>query len=142
MKKGGLCEEGDVHLFGISKRMWSVVLRVMDVICDLDGLRVLVMVCVCVCPQNEQESGEEDDGDNDGFFVPHGYLSEGEGQSSEEEGESGDGVKIVEEAKSPATVCVGCSQQWSCDIIGAHAYMYMASRSICNSHQIITLVHP
>ena len=43
--------------------------------------------------------------------MPHGYLSEGEGQSSEEEeeeeGESGDGAKI-EEAKDPANVCVCC----------------------------------
>ena len=31
------------------------------------------------------ESGDDEEGDNDGFFVPHGYLSEGEGQSSGEE---------------------------------------------------------
>ena len=44
-------------------------------------------VCVCVhCPQGEEESGEEaEDEDEDGFFVPHGYLSEDEGEKSDSE---------------------------------------------------------
>ena len=34
--------------------------------------------------QDEGESGEEDEED-DGFFVPHGYLSDGEGETSDGE---------------------------------------------------------
>ena len=34
---------------------------------------------------DEEEVPEEDDDDRDGFFVPHGYLSEGEGCDDEEE---------------------------------------------------------
>ena len=35
-------------------------------------------------PQNEEDSGEDSEED-DGFFVPHGYLSEGEGEQSDGE---------------------------------------------------------
>ena len=35
-------------------------------------------------PQNEEDSGEDSEED-DGFFVPHGYLSEGEGEHSDGE---------------------------------------------------------
>ena len=34
--------------------------------------------------QDEGESGEEEE-EEDGFFVPHGYLSEGEGEMSDGE---------------------------------------------------------
>lgn len=34
--------------------------------------------------QDEGESGEEEEED-DGFFVPHGYLSDGEGETSDGE---------------------------------------------------------
>ena len=46
-----------------------------------------VCMCVCVCvvvTQDEGESGEDDE-DDDGFFVPHGYLSDGEGEISDGE---------------------------------------------------------
>ena len=51
------------------------------------GLIYSVCVCVCVCvvvTQDEGESGEDDE-DDDGFFVPHGYLSDGEGEISDGE---------------------------------------------------------
>ena len=37
-------------------------------------------------PQNDDEDDEEEDNDeeNDGFFVPHGYLSDDEGLSDED----------------------------------------------------------
>ena len=41
--------------------------------------------------QDEEEPAVvegEDDEDDDGFFVPHGYLSEGEGDVSEQEMEA------------------------------------------------------
>ena len=33
--------------------------------------------------QEEEEGAEEDLDEDDGFFVPHGYLSDGEGDLSE-----------------------------------------------------------
>ena len=41
-----------------------------------------------MCAQGDDDSGEEsaEEGDEDGFFVPHGYLSEDEGERSESEG--------------------------------------------------------
>lgn len=33
---------------------------------------------------NDNDGGENDDDDEDGFFVPHGYLSDGEGALEEE----------------------------------------------------------
>ena len=47
-------------------------------------------VCVCVCVQGEEkekEDGEEDEEDNDGFLVPHGYLSDDERDGSDLEQE-------------------------------------------------------
>ena len=49
-------------------------------------------MCVCVwflvCVQGgEDDSGEESAEEEDGFFVPHGYLSEDEGERSGPEGE-------------------------------------------------------
>ena len=35
--------------------------------------------------QCEGGSGEESDGEEDGFFVPHGYLSDDEGEQSDGE---------------------------------------------------------
>ena len=43
-----------------------------------------VLVCLSPHPQNEEDSGEDSEED-DGFFVPHGYLSEGEGEESDGE---------------------------------------------------------
>ncbi|XP_055778451.1 chromatin assembly factor 1 subunit A-like [Salvelinus fontinalis] len=42
--------------------------------------------------EDNDEGGENDDDDEDGFFVPHGYLSDGEGALEEEE-EGGDPEK-------------------------------------------------
>ncbi|XP_062308729.1 chromatin assembly factor 1 subunit A [Osmerus eperlanus] len=39
---------------------------------------------------DDDEGGENDDDDDDGFFVPHGYLSDGEGALVEEEEGGGD----------------------------------------------------
>ncbi|KAM4628665.1 chromatin assembly factor 1 subunit A [Polymixia lowei] len=39
--------------------------------------------------EDEEEGGDNEDDDDDGFFVPHGYLSDGEGALEEEE-EGGD----------------------------------------------------
>ena len=47
---------------------------------------------VCLSTQGEEDSGSEsaEEGEDDGFFVPHGYLSEDEGERSEsEEGPAG-----------------------------------------------------
>ena len=38
--------------------------------------------------ENEGEGGGDDEDDNDGFFVPHGYLSDDEGVDEEMEEES------------------------------------------------------
>ena len=44
--------------------------------------------------KGEEEDGEEDaDEDDDGFFVPHGYLSDDEGVE-EEDVENGDKVTV------------------------------------------------
>lgn len=34
--------------------------------------------------EDEEEGGDDDDEDDDGFFVPHGYLSDGEGALEDE----------------------------------------------------------
>lgn len=51
--------------------------------CPLVSFTLYVCVCVVVT-QDEGESGEDDE-DDDGFFVPHGYLSDGEGEISDGE---------------------------------------------------------
>jgi len=51
-----------------------------------------MVVCVCVLllvfllqgEEEEENDGEQDD-EGDGFFVPHGYLSEGEGCDDDDE---------------------------------------------------------
>ena len=43
--------------------------------------------------EGEEENEEEEEEDDDGFFVPHGYLSEGEGCEDDEEDVSGEGDK-------------------------------------------------
>ena len=50
----------------------------------------------------------EDDEDDDGFFVPHGYLSEGEGDVSEPEMEADS-----KEVCMPASACVVCANATS-----------------------------
>ncbi|MBN3315539.1 CAF1A factor, partial [Atractosteus spatula] len=47
----------------------------------------------------EEEGGDEDD-DDDGFFVPHGYLSEGEGASEEEERADPENQKVRQRLKA------------------------------------------
>ena len=48
--------------------------------------------------QGEEESGEDSDED-DGFFVPHGYLSEDEGENSDRE--AGEEVTVSWVPSSP-----------------------------------------
>ena len=46
----------------------------------------VVVPTSCLWSQDDDdEGGENDDDDDDGFFVPHGYLSDGEGALVEEE---------------------------------------------------------
>lgn len=57
--------------------------------------------------QGEEEPATiegEDEEDDDGFFVPHGYLSEGEGDVSEPEMEADS-----KEVCMPASGCVMCA---------------------------------
>ena len=55
-------------------------------------LQVLELLYVHV--QGDEDSGEESEED-DGFFVPHGYLSEDEGERSDSErGPDGDEVRV------------------------------------------------
>ncbi|ELU01556.1 hypothetical protein CAPTEDRAFT_224097 [Capitella teleta] len=69
----------------------------------------------------EASDKEDEDGDDDGFFVPHGYLSEGEGAGSEEDEVSPEKLKARQVAKARAwememgkscevlrPVCTGC----------------------------------
>ena len=48
----------------------------------------VVVPTSCLCSQDDDdevgENGENDDDDDDGFYVPHGYLSDGEGAVEEE----------------------------------------------------------
>lgn len=52
-----------------------------------------MLVLKCRCSQGEEKEGEPDGGEDsdeedDGFFVPHGYLSNDEGDCSD----SGEGI--------------------------------------------------
>ncbi|XP_048832238.1 chromatin assembly factor 1 subunit A isoform X2 [Brienomyrus brachyistius] len=49
---------------------------------------------------DEEEEGGEDDDDDDGFFVPHGYLSDGEGALEEEEGGDPEKQKVRQKLKA------------------------------------------
>lgn len=47
---------------------------------------LLLSLSLSLCCQEEKEdSGGEEADEDDGFFVPHGYLSEGEGEESGED---------------------------------------------------------
>lgn len=48
---------------------------------------------------DDDEAGEDDD-DDDGFFVPHGYLSEGEGALEDEEGGDPEKQKVRQRMKA------------------------------------------
>ena len=45
---------------------------------------VIVRAVASVSRQDDDDEAGEDDDDDDGFFVPHGYLSDGEGALEEE----------------------------------------------------------
>lgn len=80
-------------------------------------------MCITLIIQGEDDSGEDsaDDEEEDGFFVPHGYLSEDEGERSDSEG-GPTGAKMDKvKAKAKAweaefqrtcqpknAVCIGC----------------------------------
>uniref|UniRef100_A0A673WJD3 Chromatin assembly factor 1, subunit A (p150) n=1 Tax=Salmo trutta TaxID=8032 RepID=A0A673WJD3_SALTR len=49
---------------------------------------------------DNDEGGENDDDDEDGFFVPHGYLSDGEGALEEEEGGDPEKQKVHQKLKA------------------------------------------
>ncbi|XP_035636191.1 chromatin assembly factor 1 subunit A-like isoform X2 [Oncorhynchus keta] len=49
---------------------------------------------------NDNDGGENDDDDEDGFFVPHGYLSDGEGALEEEEGGDPEKQKVRQKLKA------------------------------------------
>jgi chromatin assembly factor 1 subunit A len=46
---------------------------------------VVYLHLACILQGEGDDSDHEDDEDEDGFFVPHGYLSEGEGAESDED---------------------------------------------------------
>ncbi|XP_072294778.1 chromatin assembly factor 1 subunit A isoform X2 [Eucyclogobius newberryi] len=50
--------------------------------------------------EDEEEGGEEDDDDNDGFYVPHGYLSDDEGALEEEDGGDLEKQKLQQKLKA------------------------------------------
>uniref|UniRef100_A0A8C7LH17 Chromatin assembly factor 1, subunit A (p150) n=1 Tax=Oncorhynchus mykiss TaxID=8022 RepID=A0A8C7LH17_ONCMY len=50
--------------------------------------------------EDNDEGGENDDDDEDGFFVPHGYLSDGEGALEEEEGGDPEKQKVRQKLKA------------------------------------------
>ena len=43
-------------------------------------------ICLCLQDGDDKEEDEEKETDKDGFFVPHGYLSDDEGIDQEQEG--------------------------------------------------------
>ena len=45
--------------------------------------------CLCHWASQEDDASCDEEDEDDGFFVPHGYLSEGEGEGNEEELEVG-----------------------------------------------------
>ncbi|KAF7665251.1 hypothetical protein LDENG_00149490 [Lucifuga dentata] len=50
--------------------------------------------------EDEEEGGDDDDEDDDGFFVPHGYLSDGEGALEDEEGGDLEKQKLLQKLKA------------------------------------------
>uniref|UniRef100_A0A8C6THB7 Chromatin assembly factor 1, subunit A (p150) n=1 Tax=Neogobius melanostomus TaxID=47308 RepID=A0A8C6THB7_9GOBI len=50
--------------------------------------------------EDEEEGGEEDGEDDDGFFVPHGYLSDDEGALEEEDGGDLEKQKLQQKLKA------------------------------------------
>ena len=60
------------------------------------GASVVVFIGKGFFFQGEEEAdGEEDNEDDDGFFVPHGYLSDDEGVLDEEMEDDGESDKKV-----------------------------------------------
>ncbi|XDV22298.1 hypothetical protein PO909_027222 [Leuciscus waleckii] len=49
---------------------------------------------------DDDDEGGDDDDDDDGFFVPHGYLSEGEGALEDEEGRDPEKQKVRQRMKA------------------------------------------
>ena len=54
----------------------------------------------CVCQGEDEADGEDDEEEDDGFFVPHGYLSDDEGVE-----EDGSSVEIDEKVLE-STACL------------------------------------
>ncbi|KAM3876141.1 chromatin assembly factor 1 subunit A [Diretmus argenteus] len=50
--------------------------------------------------EDEEEGGDNEDDDDDGFFVPHGYLSDGEGALEEKEGGDLEKQKVRQKLKA------------------------------------------
>ncbi|KAL2089647.1 hypothetical protein ACEWY4_014335 [Coilia grayii] len=50
--------------------------------------------------EGDDDGDDDDDDDDDGFFVPHGYLSDGEGALEEEEGGDPDKQKLRQKLKA------------------------------------------
>ena len=88
-------------------------------------------------PQNEEDSGEDSEED-DGFFVPHGYLSEGEGEHSD--GEVATATDNVSSYSSIAITHTAFKLQWNLTYSNLKywAAQIIQPRSLCilfNSHR-------
>lgn len=70
------------------------------------------MNLIFVCQgEDEADDNEELNEDDDGFFVPHGYLSDDEGVEDEDvEGDSGENDEKVQNALSKVKLTVNLMQ--------------------------------
>uniref|UniRef100_A0A8C9TH28 Chromatin assembly factor 1, subunit A (p150) n=1 Tax=Scleropages formosus TaxID=113540 RepID=A0A8C9TH28_SCLFO len=57
-------------------------------------------LCGSFCWLDDDEEGGEEDDEDDGFFVPHGYLSDGEGALEEEESGDLEKQKVLQRLKA------------------------------------------
>lgn len=73
---------------------------------------VLPWYIICPLTQGEDSGDEEEDEEDDGFFVPHGYLSDGEGEEMEH-GVVPNGTTVQYKA---CLVSLGVSMHTTCDI--------------------------
>ena len=67
----------------------------MSIQCSREQVQLCSLGKVFFFQGEEEADGEEDNEDDDGFFVPHGYLSDDEGVLDEEMEDDGESDKKV-----------------------------------------------
>ncbi|XP_041059826.1 chromatin assembly factor 1 subunit A isoform X1 [Carcharodon carcharias] len=94
--------------------------------------------------EGDEDDEADDEDDDDGFFVPHGYLSEGEG-ATDEEGENPEKQKIRQKMKAKEwdelmkgkkfqvlqPTLIGCFWENDTDILQSSAMKILQQFSVC-----------